>query len=159
MLRTVRAQAYKIQWNTNNFIAKSCIVPGLRIAEEFMTIKYSVCYSFGGQFILNIFCPVICKLGTQTGNITVQNEQPCRTLVIIYFSSLLSHIITPASFRCHSLNCHYGCSFQFQASLFGICGGQTSTRAGFSPSSSAFSCQYHPIHIFIHVSLSCKCSN
>ena len=50
-----------------------------------MTIKYSVCYSFGGQFMLTFFCPVICKLHTQTGNITVQYYQPCRTLVMILF--------------------------------------------------------------------------
>ena len=144
----------------HNFIAKSCNVPGLRIAEEFMTIKYSVCYSFGGQFMLTYFCPVICKLRTQTRNITVQYEQPCRKLVIILFPCLISHTTIPASFRRHSLTCHHGCSFQFQASLFGICGRQSSTRAGFSPSPSAFSCQYHPIILFIHVSLSpCKCSN
>jgi len=105
---------------------------------------------------LHFFCPVICKLRTQTSNITVQYEQ----LVIILFLCLLSHTIIPASFRRHSLTCHHGCSFQFQASLFGICGRQSSTRAGFSPSPSAFSCQYHPIILFIHVSLSpCKCSN
>ena len=160
VLHTVRAQAYKNQWNTNNFIAKSCNVPSLRNAKELMTIKYSVCSSFGGQFMLTFFCPVICKLGTQTGSITVHYEQPCRTLVMIHFSFLLSHTITPASFGRHSLTFHHGCSFQFQTSLFGICGGQSSTRAGFSPSTSAFSCQYHPIIIFSHVSLSlCKCSN
>lgn len=126
-----------------------------------LTIKYSVCYSFGGQFMLTFFfCPVICKLHTQTGNITVQYDQPCRTLVMILFSSLLSHTITRTTFRRHSLTCHHGFSFQFQASLFGICCRQSNTRAGFSPSTSAFSCQYHPILIFIHLSLSLrKCSN
>jgi hypothetical protein len=126
-----------------------------------MSIKYSVCYSFGGQFMLTFFFrPVICKLRPQTGNITVQWEQPCRTLVMLCFPCLLSHTITPASFRRHSLSCHHGCSFHFHVSLFGFRGGQSSTRADFFPGTSAFSCQYHPILIFIHVSLSlCKCSN
>jgi hypothetical protein len=150
VLRIVRAQAYTIRWNTNNFIAKSCNVPSLRIAEELMTLKCSACYSFGGQFMLTFFNPVICKLGTQTGSIAVQYEQPCRTLVMVHFSCLLFHTITPASCWPHSLTCHHGCSFQFQASLFGICGGQRSTRAGFSPSTSAFSCQYHPIIISMY---------
>ena len=119
-----------------------------------------VCYSFGGQFMVTFFCPVICKLRTQTGNITVQYYQPCRTLVMILFSCLLSHTITPMLFRRHSLTCHHGCSFEFQASLFGICVRQNSIRTGFSPITSVFSCQCHPILIFIHVLLSlCKCNN